>query len=243
LTIGILPFVRVAVAVAACTAASCALAQRAVPNLNGYVTLATGYWKRGLAQNEGPSAQLGIDYEHRSGFYAGGWAANVDFAREYRSDSQRHVEADIYAGFHRREGQWSWNVGLGHYVYPHTAIDYDYDEVSGTIGFRERFFYTAAYSDSYYAGASAALDQQVSLAFPLRGNVEIGAALGKFRVTGDVLNVTYWNVGVSKLVRRLAVDVRYYDGNYRYVSYFGDPDANRLVLSLSYALGGRRPRT
>jgi uncharacterized protein (TIGR02001 family) len=217
-------------------------AQNALPNVNGYVTLATGYWKRGLAQNEGLSTQLGIDYEHHTGFYAGGWAANVDFAREYSWDSQRHVEADIYAGFHKRQEQWSWNVGLGHYLYPHTAVSYDYNEVTGTLGFRDRFFYSAAYADSYYGVLRSALDQQVSLAFPLRGNIEIGAAVGKFRVAGNVLDVTYWNVGASKLVRRIAFDVRYYDGNYPGLSYFGDADANRLVLSISYAVGSRRPK-
>jgi uncharacterized protein (TIGR02001 family) len=228
---------------AACTAAPCAFAQQATPNLNGYVTLATAYWKRGLAQNEGASAQAGIDFEHRSGFYAGGWVANVDFAREYNQNEPRRVEADIYTGYHKRQQQWSWNVGLGHYVYPGTAVNYDYNEVSATFGIRERFFYTAAYADSYYGLWRSSFNQEVSVAFPLRGNFEIGAAAGKFKVSGNVLDVTYWNVGVSKLVRRLAIDVRYYDGNYPSVSYFGDPDGNHLVLSLSYALGGRRPRT
>ncbi len=57
-----------------------------------------------------------------------------------------------------------------------------------------------------------------------------------------MLDVTYWNVGVSKLVRRVAFDLRYYDSDYPGLSYFGDPDANHFVLSLSYALGSRRPR-
>jgi uncharacterized protein (TIGR02001 family) len=235
-------FVRLSLALAACMAASAAFAQQSTPNLNGYVTLATGYWKRGLAQNQGPSAQAGIDFEHRNGFYAGGWVANVDFAREYNWDQPRHLEADIYTGYHKRQQQWSWNVGLGHYLYPGTAVNYDYNELSATFGIRDRFFYTAAYTGSYYGLWRSALNQEVSLAFPLRGNVEIGAAVGKFRVGGDALDVTYWNVGASKLLRRLAIDVRYYDGNYPSVSYFGDPDANHLVLSVSYALGNRRPR-
>ena len=33
------------------------------PSLNGYVTLANGYWSRGLSQNDGLSVQLGIDYQ------------------------------------------------------------------------------------------------------------------------------------------------------------------------------------
>jgi len=194
-------------ALAACTAAPLAFAQQSAPNLNGYVTLATAYWKRGLAQNEGPSAQLGIDFEHQTGFYVGAWAANVDFAREYNWRRPRHLEADIYLGFHKRQEQWSWNVGFGHYLYPDTAIDYDYNELSATFGFRDRLFYTAAYSDSYYGGRHSALNQEASLAFPLRGNVEIGGAVGKFTIGGGVLDVTYWNIGVSKLVRRVALEL------------------------------------
>ncbi|HVY66385.1 MAG TPA: TorF family putative porin [Gammaproteobacteria bacterium] len=229
-------------ALTVCGAAPVASAQPSAPNLNGYVTLSTGYWKRGLAQNDGRTAQLGIDYEHHSGFYVGAWAANVDFAREYSEQQPRRIEADVYGGFHRQRGQWSWNVGLAHYAYPHTAVDYDYSEVNGTVGYRDRLFYSAAYSDSYYGLPRSSLNQEVSLAFPLRWNLEIGAAAGAFRVRGDALDVTYWNVGVSKLVRRLAIDVRYYDGNHTQVGYFGDPHANHVVLSLSYALRGPRPR-
>ena len=223
-------------------AAPLAFAQQSAPHLNGYVTLATAYWKRGFAQNVGASAQAGIDFEHRTGFYAGGWVANVDFAREYNWDRPRHLETDIYAGYHKRQEQWSWNVGLGHYLYPGTAINYDYNELSATFGFRDRLFYTAAYSDSYYGGARSSLNHEVSLVYPLRGNLEIGGAVGKFRINGGVLDVTYWNIGVSKLVRRAAIDLRYYDSNYQWLSYWGDPNTNHFVLSVSYALGSRRPK-
>ena len=234
--------VRFLLALAACAAAPCAFAQESAPNLKGYATLATGYWKHGLAQNTGVSAQLGIDFEHHSGFYVGAWATNLDFALEYSSENQRRLEADVYAGYNKRHEQWSWNVGLGHYLYPGTAVGYDYNELNATFGFRDRVFYSAAYSDAYYGLWRASLNQEVSFTYPLRGNVEIGGGLGKFRIRGDVLDVTYWNVGVSKLVRRVAFDLRYYDGNYQWLTFWGDPNANHFVLSVSYALGNGRPR-
>jgi uncharacterized protein (TIGR02001 family) len=235
-------YVRWTLTCAVCGAAPVALAQTAVPNLNGYVTLSTAYWKRGLAQDDGASARLGVDFEHHTGLYVGAWAQNVDFAYEYSATQPRDIEADVYAGYHQRRELWSWNLGLGRYVYPGTAIDYDYNELSATFGFRDRLFYTAAYSDSYYARGHSSLNQEVSIAFPLRGNFEIGAALGKFAIADGVLDVTHWNVGVSKLVHRLSFDLRYYDGNYASPSYFGDPDAHHYVLSISYALRGARPR-
>ncbi len=48
--------------------------------------------------------------------------------------------------------------------------------------------------------------------------------------------ITHWNVGASKLVGRMAIDLRYYDGNYDWRNYLGDPNAENYVLSVSYAL-------
>jgi uncharacterized protein (TIGR02001 family) len=211
-------------------------AQESTPRLSGYLTLASGYWKHGLSQNDGASLQLGVDYQHQSGFFVGASAANVEFAREYSVEQPRDVEANVYAGFSRRRPTWSWNAGLGRYSYPGAARDYAYNDVSATLGFRDRVFYTAAYSNDYYGWGNPSLDQNLSTVFPLRGDFEISAAVGKFRVEYTELNINHWNVGMSKLVQRFAVDLRYYDGDYAWRSYYGDPDANHYVLSVSYAL-------
>ncbi len=211
-------------------------AQEVAPRLSGYLTLASGYWKHGLSQNDGAALQLGVDYQHQSGFFVGASAVNVEFAREYSVAQPRDVEANVYAGFSRRHPTWSWNAGLGRYSYPGAARDYAYNDVSATFGFRDRVFYTAAYSNDYYGWRRSSLDQTLSTVFPLRGDFELGAAVGKFRVEYAGPNITHWNVGVSKLVRQFAVDLRYYDGDYAWQSYYGDPDANHYVLSLSYAL-------
>ena len=230
-------------AVAAFAVAGAAAAQDAVPNLNGYVTLGNGYWKHGLSQNDGLSAQLGIDYQHHSGFFVGAWATNVEFARDYSAEQPRDLETNAYVGYHRRNPSWSWTLGLGRYDYPGTALDYAYDELNATVGFRERVFYTASYSDEYYGTPRSSLNQELSFSFPLRGNVELGAAVGQFTVEQGGPDITHWNVGVSKLVRRVAVDLRYYNGDYERANYYGDPDANHYVLSVSYALRGTQPRT
>ena len=153
---------------------------------------------------------------------------------------RRDVETSAYVGYHRRREQWSWTASLGRYFYP-GADGYDYDEVSASVGFRDRVFYTASYNDEYYARGASALNQEVSVAFPLPGDIEIGGAVGYFDVSGGP-KITHWNVGVSKLVGRMALDLRYYDGNYEWRNYLGDPDADNYVLSVSYALRGKRTR-
>ena len=217
-------------------------AQDGSPSLNGYVTLGSGYLNRGLSQNDGLSLQLGIDYQHQSGVFAGAWAANVDYALEYSYEQPREIEADAYVGYHRRGEDLSWTFMLGRYLYPDTAIPYNYNELSATVGYRDRFFYTASYSDDFYALGRSALNQEISFALPLRGDLEIGAAFGRFALDGTRVDYTHWNIGVSKLVRRVVVDLRYYESGYDWLSYLGDPSANHYVLSVSYALRGKRPR-
>ncbi len=227
---------------AALTAGAAASAQDAGPSVNGYLTLGNGFWSHGLSQNDGASVQLGVDFQHPSGFVAGAWAANVEFAVEYDHTQPREIVADVYAGFHRRHEDWSWTVLLGRYVYPGTAVAYDYTDTSATVGFHDRLFYTASYSNDFYAQGRDSLNQELSFALPLPHDVELGVTLGRFAVSGGDTDFTHWNLGVSKLVRSIVLDLRYYRSGYEWVSYLGDPHANRYVLSFSYALRGKRSR-
>jgi uncharacterized protein (TIGR02001 family) len=225
--------------VLASVSAEAANAQDPRSALNGYVTLSSGYWRHGLSQSDGATLQLGIDYQHYTGFFAYARAMNVDFPQNLPGQS-RDVEASAYVGYHDRGDRWSWTVSAGRYVYP-DADGYDYDEWSASAGFRDRVFYTASYNDEYYARGRSALNQEVSVAFPLPGNFEIGGALGYFDIATGA-EITHWNVGASKLVGRMALDLRYYDSNYEYSNYMGDPYAQNYVLSISYALKRKQAR-
>jgi uncharacterized protein (TIGR02001 family) len=226
-------------AVIALACSGVAGAQEPVSEVNGYLTLSSGYWKHGLAQSDGASLQLGVDYQHYTGFFAYGRAMNVDYPQNYEGQ-RRDVEASAYVGYHRRREQWSWTVSVGSYFYP-DADGYDYDELSASVGFRDRVFYTASYNDEYYVRGGPALNQELSVAFPLPGDFEVGGAVGYFDVSGGP-EITHWQVGVSKLVGRLALDLRYYDGNYEWRNYLGDPTADHYVFSVSYALRRNRSR-
>jgi uncharacterized protein (TIGR02001 family) len=218
-----------------------ARAQTSTPNLSGYLTLASGYWKHGLAQNDGASLTAGIDYEHHTGFFTYARAANVEY--EAWAGGSRDVEASVYAGFHDRRGDWSWTASVGRYFYPGTGGAYDYDELSVSVCLRDRVFYAVSWTDDYYGWSRSALNQEVSAVFPLRGDFEIGAALGSFVISDGGPDITHWNLGVSKLFERVAVDLRYYDGNHDRRGWLGDPYAENLVVSVSYALRGKRPRS
>lgn len=232
----------VAFLLAAIAAAGSAHAQAPAPGLRGYVTVASGYWKHGLAQSDGATLALAVDYEHGSGFFAYGRVSNVDYASYGPYDDSRDLEASAYAGFHARRRGWSWAASVGRYLYPDTGGVYDYGELTLSVGLRERVFYTVSTSDDYYGWPSRALRQEVSVVFPLRADFEVGAALGSFELADGGADFTHWNVGVSKLVRRFAVDLRYYRSNHEGAGWLGDPYADRYVVSASYALRGRPGR-
>lgn len=216
-----------------------ARAQDPVSDLSGYLTLSSGYWRHGLSQNDGASLQLGVDYQHYTGFFAYARAMNVEYPQNLPGYS-RDLEVSAYVGYHDRGDRWSWTVSAGRYVYPDTD-GYDYDEWSASVGFRDRVFYTASYNPDYYVRDRSALNQEVSVAFPLPGDFEVGGAIGYFDISGGP-EITHWNVGASKLVGRMAVDLRYYDGNYGWRNYLGDPTAENYVLSVSYALRRNQSR-
>jgi uncharacterized protein (TIGR02001 family) len=220
------------IAVVALAATASVPAQDAASGLSGYVTLGSGYWRYGLAHTDGTSLQLALDYQHHTGLFAYARAMNVSYPQNLPYQ-ERDVETSAYVGFHERGERWSWTVSGGYYWYP-GADDYDYDEWSASVGFRDRVFYTASYNSEFYSGTSA-LNQEVAVAVPLPRNFELGGAVGYFDVGGGP-EITHWNVGASKLVGPLAIDLRYYDGNYTSRSYLGDPAADQYVLSFSYAM-------
>ena len=229
-----------AAVVVALASTGAARAQDPVSGLSGYLTLASGYWKHGVSQSDGASLQLGIDYQHYTGFFAYARAMNVDYPQNLPGQ-RRDVETSAYVGYHDRGNRWSWTASVGRYWYP-DSDGYDYDEWSASVGFRDRVFYTASYNDEYYVRGNSALNQEVSVAFPLPGDFEVGGAVGYFDIS-DGAQITHWNVGASKLVGRMAIDLRYYDGDYAYRNYLGDPEANHYVASVSYALKRNRSRT
>ncbi|HEY8521881.1 MAG TPA: TorF family putative porin [Gammaproteobacteria bacterium] len=219
-----------------------AQAQVAGPNVRGYVTLANDYFNRGLSQADGDgSVQLGIDYRHDSGFFAGGWAGNIEYAADEGRDGVRGHEVDYYVGYDRRVHDVRFTFTLSRYTYPGTHLDYDYGEVAGNVWFHDRVFLSVSYTDDLLGSGRSATHHEAGLAWPLAWNLELGASVGRVRFAyAPGGGYDHWNVGVSKLAGRFAVDLRYHDSDHPYVSYLGS-GAGRWVLSISYSI--QAPRT
>lgn len=112
---------------AAALGSGLAQAQQPAPEhtLTGNIGLFSQYVFRGLTQTDRkPALQGGMDYNHKSGFYAGTWGSNVSVLRDtglYSAGGS--LELDIYGGLKGEIGKtdFGYDVGLLYYYYPGDA--------------------------------------------------------------------------------------------------------------------------
>ena len=194
-------------------------------NFTGYVTLTSDYRFRGLSQtNTDPALQLGVDFQHDSGIFAGLWGSNVDFARDSFREDPREIELNYYLGYHRSFGRdWAGSVSLIRYAYPGASHNYDYTEIAIGIDYAEHLFATVAYTDDLYSHGGSAINYEVALQYPIVFGLELGATAGYYDIS-ELFNDSYkyWNIGLAKAVRRLSFDIRFHDTDNTATRIFGD---------------------
>ena len=80
----------------------------------------TDYRFRGLSQTSfKPAIQLGVDFAHKSGFYAGAFGSNVDWVKEFNGATKGSYELDLFGGYKGNiTKDVGFDVGLIAYVYP-----------------------------------------------------------------------------------------------------------------------------
>lgn len=90
------------------------------------------YIWRGLTQTTNEAAiQGGIDWVGDSGFYAGTWVSNV----QYAADDIYSYEHDIYFGFSGGD-EITYDIGWLYYNYDEEA-EFDFHEIYGTVGWHD----------------------------------------------------------------------------------------------------------
>jgi uncharacterized protein (TIGR02001 family) len=126
-----------------------ASAQTAAPQsphtLTGNMAIVSDYRFRGISQTFGqPAIQGGIDYSHASGFYVGNWNSSVS-GMSYTDAAG--IEMDLYGGFKKAFGDFTFDVGLLQYYYPaaKNANTEKYDTLEAYLGVSWKWL-TAKYS-------------------------------------------------------------------------------------------------
>ena len=174
-------------------------------SISGSITMATDYVYRGITQtDEEPTIQGSFDYGHESGFYAGVWASNIDFAGS--------IEMDWYAGFANEVGGLGYDFMILYYSYPgadddaaelnflelHVGLSYGFDVgLSPTIGVGYD------YSPDFYGEDDTGYHYSGSLDLTLPMDIGFGATYAYQDIEGDKttpggLDYAYWKIGLSK---------------------------------------------
>lgn len=82
------------------------------------IGVVSDYLFRGISQTRHSAAiQGGVDYSHVSGLYAGVWASNITWVKDWLGKGS--LEVDLYGGYKNAfaGGDWNYDVGLITYNY------------------------------------------------------------------------------------------------------------------------------
>ncbi|WP_347454535.1 TorF family putative porin [Acinetobacter thermotolerans] len=238
------------------TMASVAGAQDASTFANGEVSASVGvvnkYIYRGGEENDNPAVQLGVEYAHNSGVFAGYWGSTLNY--DPSDESQNHgFEHDFYIGYgHELNENWSYKSQLISYYYQDGGTIYSEDGLDErrTTGFE--LLNDVSYknltmglgvmlADASYANAgdvylSAAYSYPLPKDFSL--NTSIGASIYNDSHDDQLLNTTESvafneaRIGFSKtLAEKIDVSLDYvYGGEDREGSDLDD----HVVVGVNY---------
>ena len=197
--------------------------------VTGYVKFMSMYVGRGLSQSVGkPSVQAELDLYTSSGFYAGVDGTSINWVDQLYPGDSVSLEADLYAGYRKRMGDWRFKGGIlrlqfpGRYVAQNPPVERpDTTEVFGFVGWRwlgiklnyavTNAFGTPDSRGSWYMDVSGGV--------PLRYGWYAGAHMGRKHARGtnpmtglanDRFSYTDYRLSVGKkLMRNVVVGLDY----------------------------------
>lgn len=90
----------------------------------GNIGATSNYIWRGVTQtNDQAAISGGVDWDHDSGAYVGGWTSNVSWT------TPSGYELDVYGGYKFDTGDFKHDVGAIFYLYPVGDGKYDFTEI------------------------------------------------------------------------------------------------------------------
>jgi len=155
----------------------------------------SNYLWRGLEQTGGKAAVSGgIDYASESGFYAGTWASNADWAEGMT------YELDFYAGFGGNLSESiSYDLGIIYFAYPdETSGDADFSEVYGSISIDALTVGVAVLADGEGGDFGDSIYANVDYSFSLSNEAELALHIGSYSGDWLVEDVIDYGISVSK---------------------------------------------
>ncbi len=145
----------------------------------------TDYRFRGISQSSfKPAVQGGIDFSHKSGAYAGVWASNVNWIKDYIGATDGSLEVDFFGGYKGELAKGlGFDLGVIAYVYPsnNTPTNANTNEIYAALTYGP---VTAKYSRSlgnFVANPNSAGSQylEVAASFDVGNGFSITPHLGR----------------------------------------------------------------
>jgi uncharacterized protein (TIGR02001 family) len=181
----------------------------------GTLSGTSDYKFRGISQTDtDPAVQGSIEIGH-SGFFAGAWASNVDFAT---IDTGVDVEIDLYAGYtHAFNDNTSLTGKVIYYWYPGAntndanyveflaALDHNFGKFSGNL--------QVAHTTDYFGGADSATWLGGGVEVPLSDWLSVSANAGYQWFDNNAFvglnDYAHGDIGVTATWEIFAFDLRY----------------------------------
>lgn len=199
-----------ATAIALTSVTGFAAAEEAASPLSFNAAVVTDYRYRGLAQTRfDPAIQVGADYGHDSGLYAGTWVTNVSWIKDGVHAAGQlgkgDVEWDLYAGYSTEIGAgFSMDIGGLYYYYPGNNNDVvgknaNTFEVYAGLGYGPVSLKYSHATTNLFGAANSKNSGYVDLSgeFDIGANVSIGAHVG-YQLVKNGTNYVDWKLGVSR---------------------------------------------
>lgn len=216
--------------------AAAGLPATAMAGATATAAVVSDYDWRGITQSSlDPAFQLGIDYRHSSGLYAGVWGSTVDWSFFPGDNIEPDLEADFYAGYAGGDaaGTFGYDLGVTYYTYPGLpGPSADYWEVNAGLSkgwFSAKLWYAPEFQGQDYNMWYAETNATIPLAhgFTLTGHV--GYNFGSFFEALPPKDYAYFDfsVGVAKSWKYATVALKYIDGSdydFDYAFYGAETD-------------------
>ncbi len=203
-------------------------AEESPHSITGNLTLVSDYQFRGVSQtDEDPAIQGGFDYAHKSGFYLGVWASNVEFG-------DANSEWDVYGGHAGSVGDLGYNVGLLQYIYPDLGDANTLEAYAGItyMGLGLKASYTL--SDEYFGARNGdgTIYWDASYNHTFANGWGLGLHYGYTAGSGDQDDYADWKVGLGVPVGKFNFGIAYVGTDNDGRDFYGKWADDRFILSL-----------
>lgn len=185
-------------------------------DIKSYTTLASNYVSNGISQTDDKAAlQFGIDYEHDTGVYVGGWASNVVSG----------YEVDFNTGYiYRANDLLAFDIGVTRFTYSDNDFEEDSDEYYvGCIC----LVGVLIYADGEYRGFDY-INYDFRTEYEIQKNLAIGAHYGLIKLKDLDAEFYDYYFSVRKSYRKYDLALTYW------YNEFVDDAATILSLTKSF---------